>query len=182
MPSQSSAAAAAQSVLESPWESVGMDADETEEEMLSADPKGTQKKLKAKTLALKRPGKAPVTQASLAAMQAQMQTMQQMYQQMQNMMEKQQTLQENQQGPMKTSGTAAPAGEKPKENKSSKPNKHAALTGSEAPFPSLSRMFSMDVTFNVARSLFAQSVTYKWKILLLMMRMKQAVEQDSGRR
>lgn len=69
-----------------------------------------------------------------------------------------------------------------KKKKENKPNKHAALTGSEAPFPSLSRMFSMDATFNVAKSVYAQSVTYKWKILLLMLRLKKAVEKDPGRR
>ena len=60
----------------------------------------------------------------------------------------------------------------------SKAQKKAALTGSEAPFPTLSKEFSDDITFNLMLSLNAQALTFKWKLLLVMMRAKRAVEAE----
>ena len=115
----------------------------------------------------------------MASMQAQLVNMQEMYAQMQQMMVQQQAQQ--------AAGSAAQESTTVKEAKSgttkvNKINKHAALTGAEAPFPSLSQAFSMDLTFNVAKSIYAQSRTFKWKMLLLMLRVKKAVEMDSSRR
>lgn len=62
---------------------------------------------------------------------------------------------------------------------SAKSNAKAALTGSEAPFPTLSNKFSDDITFNMVRSMAAQTITFKWELLLLQMRVKNAVESDS---
>jgi len=55
-----------------------------------------------------------------------------------------------------------------------KENKKAALTGWEADFPTLSHRYSYDVTFNILGSITEQALTFKWKLLLLMLRMKQS--------
>jgi len=50
----------------------------------------------------------------------------------------------------------------------------APLTGREADFPTLSHRYSYDVTFNILGSITEQALTFKWKLLLLMLRMKQS--------
>ena len=65
---------------------------------------------------------------------------------------------------------------KEKKPKSAKAEAKAALTGSQADFPTLSTEFSDDITFNVMNSLRSQGLVFKWKMLLLMMRVKKAVE------
>lgn len=72
---------------------------------------------------------------------------------------------------------APPQGNR-KKTTSAAVQKNKALTGSEAPFPTLSREFSMDITFNILGSLKSKMVTFKWKLLLLLMRTKRAVEMD----
>ena len=64
----------------------------------------------------------------------------------------------------------------------SRVQKKAALTGSEAPFPTLSKEFSDDITFNIMLSLKAQLITFKWKLMLLLLRAKQAVEAEKSLR
>ena len=64
------------------------------------------------------------------------------------------------------------------EKKAPRENKKAALTGSQADFPTLSNHFSLDITFNIIRSITAQTITFKWKLMLLLMRVKAAVEMD----
>lgn len=67
-----------------------------------------------------------------------------------------------------------------KKNTSQKAQRQAALTGDLANFPTLSCRFSADVTFNIMASLQAQMLVFKWKTLLLMLRVKQAVEKERG--
>ena len=45
-------------------------------------------------------------------------------------------------------------------------------------YPTLSRVFSADVTFNIMASLWSQTVTFKWKLCLLLLRVKRAVETE----
>ena len=67
-----------------------------------------------------------------------------------------------------------------KEKKAGKRQETAALTGSKADFPTLSTEFSDDVTFNVMNSLRSQSLVFKWKLLLLLLRVKVAVEDPAA--
>lgn len=64
--------------------------------------------------------------------------------------------------------------------KSGTSQRQAALTGDMAPFPTLSGQFSADVTFNIMASLQSQTLVFKWKTLLLMLRVKPAVEKERG--
>ena len=62
------------------------------------------------------------------------------------------------------------------QKKTPRAQKTAALTGSEAPFPSISTKFSDDPTMNLMLSLKLQTLVYKWKVLLLLLlRIKKAV-------
>ena len=63
-----------------------------------------------------------------------------------------------------------------------KENKRAALTGREADFPTLSNRYSYDLTFNILGSLTEQTLTFKWKMMLLQLRVKKAVEADKTAR
>ena len=63
-----------------------------------------------------------------------------------------------------------------------KENKRAALTGREADFPTLSNRYSYDLTFNILGSLTEQTLTFKWKMMLLQLRVKKAVEADKAAR
>ena len=75
-----------------------------------------------------------------------------------------------------------PAKTKDKVKKTPRAVRTAALTGDEAPFPSLSTQFSDDPTMNLMISLRSQTLTFKWKLLLLMLRIKRAVEVEKRRR
>jgi hypothetical protein len=55
------------------------------------------------------------------------------------------------------------------------PSRTAALTGVDARFPILGFKRSMDAALNVAWELHARLVTFKWKVLLLGLRMRQAI-------
>lgn len=126
--------------------------------------------------------------SSLASMQEQMEMMMQQMAQMSSARSSQDLamLQQMQQQPKEVKETVetkpASSNQTVKNTSAKKPNKHAALTGSEAPFPTLSNHFSHDLTFNIMRSLQSQVVTFKWKMMLLMMRVKVAVEESDIRR
>ena len=51
-----------------------------------------------------------------------------------------------------------------------------ALTDHDAPFPTLSTRFSDDVVINMMLSLQSKLFTFKWKLFLIMMRVKRGVE------
>lgn len=67
-----------------------------------------------------------------------------------------------------------------KEKKAGKRQEQAALTGNRAHFPTLSTEFSNDVTFNIMNSLRSQGLVFKWKLLLLLLRVKEAVEDPAA--
>lgn len=56
------------------------------------------------------------------------------------------------------------------------------MTGREADFPTLSNRYSYDLTFNILGSLTEQTLTFKWKMMLLQLRVKKAVEADKTTR
>ena len=113
--------------------------------------------------------KSPQMPKEMLEMQAQMA-------QMATMMMEMQEMATAAKAKAKSQSKAAASGQTaPKEKKE---NKKAALTGREADFPTLSQRYSYDVTFNILGSITEQTLTFKWKLLLLMLRMKQAVESD----
>ena len=116
------------------------------------------------------PSRTPQISKEMVEMQAQMA-------QMATMMMEMQEMATAAKAKAKSRSKAAGSGQTaPKENKK------AALTGREADFPTLSHRYSYDVTFNILGSITEQALTFKWKLLLLMLRMKQAVEADKSTR
>ena len=57
-----------------------------------------------------------------------------------------------------------------------------ALTDLQADFPTLSNRYSEDLVINVALSLTCQLLTFKWKQLVWMLRIRRAVEMEMGDR
>ena len=138
----------------------------------------------AKRTARDEPATASTAQASQpetpVAMQMNMESLQMMMKQMQEMMQGQ--------APEKVTGTGAHRGrsvekipESAKVKKTPRKVRTAALTGDEAPFPTLSTVFSDDPTMNLMISLKSQTLTFKWKMLLLLLRVKSAVEIERKR-
>lgn len=183
------------------WETVGQDVEEfnmTDEEdpqRSTAVFRESSQKFKTKKPTMKVSRRQKSTAASSAdtaeevkVMQEQMGHMQQMFLQMKEMMGLQRDLmqpateevenevthnKEKQKGGS-SANRAASSGRK----KTARQQLSAALTGREAPYPTLSTMFSDDLTWNIILSIKSQSVTFKWKMLLLMMRIKRAVEHE----
>ena len=54
------------------------------------------------------------------------------------------------------------------------------LTDHEAPFPSLSNKFSDDLVINLMLSLQGQLFTFKWKMVVWMVRIREAVRREFG--
>ncbi|CAL1141583.1 unnamed protein product [Cladocopium goreaui] len=82
----------------------------------------------------------------------------------------------------KAKGKPGESGQSTTRAKGNKENKRAALTGREADFPTLSNRYSYDLTFNILGSLTEQTLTFKWKMMLLQLRVKKAVEADKAAR
>ncbi|CAE7879281.1 unnamed protein product [Symbiodinium sp. KB8] len=61
-----------------------------------------------------------------------------------------------------------------------KSQKVKALTDHQANFPTLSNRYSDDLVINVALSLTCQMLTFKWKQLVWMLRIRRAVEMEFG--
>lgn len=55
----------------------------------------------------------------------------------------------------------------------------AALTGLEAPYPSLSTAWSEDIGFNILRSVQSRLLTFQWKKMVWLVRIRDAVQQES---
>lgn len=68
--------------------------------------------------------------------------------------------------------------ERQREALQKKANK-AALTGLEAPYPSLSTAWSEDIGFNILRSVQSRLLTFQWKKLVWLLRVRSAVHQES---
>ena len=101
---------------------------------------------------------AGVSSGQVKATQEQMGQMQQMFLQMKEMMGLQRDLMQ-------------PATEEVEDEDNYKREKQK-----EKSYPTLSTMFSDDLTWNIILSIKSQSITFKWKMLLLLMRVKRAVE------
>jgi len=163
----------------SPWENVGMLEDETHAISSDEDQDPQRRTSRAvrrrasRTLSESRhrsPSRTTQIPKEMVEMQAQMA-------QMATMMMEMQEMATAAKAKAKSRSKAAGSGQTaPKENKK------AALTGREADFPTLSHRYSYDVTFNILGSITEQALTFKWKLLLLMLRMKQAVEADKSTR
>ena len=117
-----------------------------------------------------------MTQMNMAQMQAMMMKMQEMMAQNLNKEEA-----EVDPGARHRGRSQEPIPAKDKMKKTPRAVRTAALTGDEAPFPSLSTQFSDDPTMNLMISLRSQTFTFKWKLLLLMLRIKMAVEMEKRR-
>eukprot|EP00913_Durusdinium_trenchii_P032182 g30134.t1 len=118
-----------------------------------------------------------MTQMNMAQMQAMMMKMQELM--AQNLNKEQEP--EIEAGARHRGRSKEPVPAKDKVKKTPRAVRTAALTGDEAPFPSLSTQFSDDPTMNLMISLRAQTFTFKWKLLLLMLRVKLAVEIEKRR-
>lgn len=103
---------------------------------------------------------AGVSSGQVKAMQEQMGQMQQMFLQMKEMMGLQRDLMQ-------------PATEEVEDEDNYKREKQK-----EKSYPTLSTMFSDDLTWNIILSIKSQSITFKWKMLLLLMRVKRAMEHE----
>ena len=179
------------------WEQVGMDVEDvqsSEEEAQTAQPARKSKSNRDKNRPLKPGIRTPIVEASEAyhggasgaiprvpsgSNQFNVEQMAQMLQ----LMRDQGVLPE-----LPVEGQSSQAPKTPrskdttetKEKKSGKRQEQAALTGSKADFPTLSTEFSNDVTFNIMNSLRSQGLVFKWKLLLLMLRVKEAVEDPAA--
>ncbi|CAK9117104.1 unnamed protein product [Durusdinium trenchii] len=125
------------------------------------------------------PASSSEAQMSMAQIQAMMVRMQEMM--MAQGMPREQEVEADQghdPGQRHRGRSQEPAKTKDKVKKTPRAVRTAALTGDEAPFPSLSTQFSDDPTMNLMISLRSQTLTFKWKLLLLMLRIKHAVEVD----
>ena len=175
---------------ESLWEEVGqtVSSDEMEPVEEAAAP-STHRKGVRQTTKLRRPTTSPTTRTQAARLQAannvQLAQMQEMQAQMQQMFQQMQQMSDE--VPVSGSKSGSNKQQVNKQGTSTsgsrtKTARQGALTNPTAPFPTLSNVFSDDITFNMLRSLQAQTLTFKWKMLLLLMRVRNAVEADGRRR
>ena len=128
------------------------------------------------------PASSSEAQMSMAQIQAMMVRMQEMM--MAQGMSREQEVEGDQghdPGQRHRGRSQEPAKTKDKVKKTPRAVRTAALTGDEAPFPSLSAQFSDDPTMNLMISLRSQTLTFKWKLLLLTLRIKHAVEMEKRR-
>ena len=137
---------------------------------------------------LRRPATSPGTRAQsaldrvrnqeqMAQMQQMQAQMQEMFMQMQNVAMVAQEAAGSEDKKVKPRAKSASG-----QNKTKGKPKLGALTNPQADFPTLSNVFSDDVTYNIAKSLLSQTVTFKWKMMLLLCRIKAAVEHEGKKR
>lgn len=173
--------------------------DEEEKKSGAADREGSQRlktrkpgMMKQQQLRRQRSTAAAASSGEMKDMQEQMGQMKQMFLQMKEMMGlqrdmmqpamMQEEIEDEERKKDKKSdqkgGSSATRATSSGRKKSARQQRTAALTGREAPYPTLSTMFSDDLTWNIILSIKSQSITFKWKLLLLMMRIKRAVEHE----
>ena len=157
------------------------------ESQRSAETASSKKPVRQSTK-LRRPATSPGTRAQsaldrvrnqeqMAQMQQMQAQMQEMFMQMQNVAMVAQEAAGSEDKMVKPRAKSASG-----QNKTKSKPKLGALTNPQADFPTLSNVFSDDVTYNIAKSLLSQTVTFKWKMVLLLCRIKAAVEHEGKKR